>query len=111
MSQLVSDLDFGIGSKARRWIAAVIVVVLFNFQHDEVLLPRTGLPGPLPDSEHIACQQQEFLLNQISPPCRETEALRAKPVSVNIRNSAAGDGVRYYAWPVIAASGGCVGPP
>ena len=34
MSQLVSDLDFSIGSERRLWIADAIVVVLFNLQHD-----------------------------------------------------------------------------
>ena len=32
------DLDFGIGSEASRRITAVIVVVQFNLEHDELLL-------------------------------------------------------------------------
>jgi len=38
MSQLVRDLDFGIGSEASRRITVVIVVVQFNLEHDELLL-------------------------------------------------------------------------
>jgi hypothetical protein len=36
-SQLVRDLDFGIGSEASRRITEV--VVQFNLKHDEFLLP------------------------------------------------------------------------
>jgi hypothetical protein len=38
MSQLVRNLDFGIGGEASRRIIVVIVVVQFNLEHDELLL-------------------------------------------------------------------------
>src|SRR5438105_6956570 len=44
MSQLVRDLDFGIGSEASRWVTAVVVFVQFNLEHDE--LPPRGRNGP-----------------------------------------------------------------
>jgi hypothetical protein len=44
ISQLLRDLNFGIGSEASWRITDVIVVVQFNLEHDE-LLPLEGTDG------------------------------------------------------------------
>jgi hypothetical protein len=79
MSQLIRDLDFGIGSEANRRITVVIVVVQFNLEHDGLLLLEGADPLGRRTLTCISCASNEISCqNRLRSPSAEHEMLDLK---------------------------------